>query len=192
MKALARRSCPRPMPELSSAPTARPGFPLRLAILLLTLSLFGCDHATKIAAEASLSQGRAVSLVSGVLELRYTPNPDTAFSLFRTLGIAHTPGILMGASVVALLGVVVMWIASRKRASRAQHVGFALILAGALGNVVDRAMRGYVVDFIHLTRWPVFNVADMSVVAGVILLGLCSLLQKPPAKPSPEAPEAPS
>jgi signal peptidase II len=160
-------------------------FPLRLAIVLLTLSLFGCDHATKIAAEASLSQGRAVSLVSGVLELRYAANDDTAFSLLRTLGIARTPGILLAASAVALLGVVAMWIASRKRASRTQHFGFALVLAGALGNVVDRAIRGYVVDFIHVTRWPVFNVADMSVVAGMIVLGLCFLFEPRPEPPRP-------
>ena len=81
-----------------------------------------------------------------------------------------------------------MWFAARKRASRAQHVAFALILSGALGNVIDRLMRGYVVDFIHLTRWPVFNVADIAVVAGVILLGICSLRASrspPPASPVP-------
>ena len=156
--------------------------------MLLTLSLFGCDHATKIAAEASLSHGRAVSVVTGILELRYQPNDDMAFSVLGRLGIVRPPTILLAASAIALLGVVAMWVASRKRASRLQHVGFALVLAGALGNVVDRAMRGYVVDFIHLTRWPVFNVADMSVVAGVILLALCSLF----SASGPPAPEAPS
>jgi signal peptidase II len=159
-------------------------FPLRAAILLLTLSLFGCDHATKIAAHASLSEGRSVSLVSGVLELRYAANDDTAFSLLHNLGIPRTPGVLLAASALALLGVAAMWFASRKRASRTQHVGFALVLAGALGNVVDRAARGYVVDFIHITRWPIFNVADIAVVAGVILLGLASLR----ARPGPTAP----
>ena len=155
-------------------------FPLRLAIVLLTLSLFGCDHATKSVAQASLANGHTVSLVSGILELRYAANDDTAFSLLRTLGVARTPGILLAASAVALFAVVAMWIAARKRASRTQHVGFALILAGALGNVVDRAMRGFVVDFIHVTRWPVFNVADIAVVAGMILLGLCAVFQPRP------------
>lgn len=153
----------------------------------MTLSLFGCDHATKIAAEASLSHGRTVNVVSGVLELRYAPNPDTAFSLLRTFGISTTSGVLLAASAAALLGVVAMWIASRRRASRAQHVGFALVLAGALGNVVDRAMRGYVVDFIHLTRWPIFNVADMAVVAGVTLLGLCALSARRDRSDPPES-----
>ena len=124
----------------AEVPCAHSRFPLRAAIVLLTLSLFGCDHATKIAAHASLSGGRVVNVVSGVLELRYAANDDTAFSLLHTLGIPRTPPLLLAASAIALVGVVGAWIASRKRATHTQHVGFALVLAGALGNVVDRAV----------------------------------------------------
>ena len=181
------------LPQSTTPPPTRT-LPLRLAIVLLTLSLFGCDHATKIAAHASLAHGGAVSVVKGVLELRYTENDDTAFSMLHHLGIARTPGVLLAASAFALLAVLTMWMVSRKRATRAQHVGFALVVAGALGNVVDRALRGCVIDFIHLTRWPIFNVADIAVVAGMVLLGLCALFAKrPPETPSPpNAPPAPS
>jgi signal peptidase II len=171
----------------ASRDAPRSTLPLRLGILLLTLSLFGCDHATKLAAEQSLSNGRAVSVVAGVLELRFTTNDDTAFSLLHNLGVARTPLLLVAASALALLGVVAMWIAARKRATRMQHVGFALVLAGALGNVVDRMLRGAVVDFIHVTHWPIFNVADISVVVGVGLLGLAALLRRPRLEPSPPA-----
>ncbi len=182
-----------PMAELRppdpADPTPAPSRVLRLAIVLLTLSLFGCDHATKIAAEANLAHGPPVSLVTGILELRYTVNDDTAFSLLRTFGIDRTPGPLLAASAFALLGVALAWaIAARNRASRAQHVGFALVLGGALGNVVDRALRGHVIDFIHVTRWPVFNVADIAVVAGMILLVLCGLF----ARRTPDAPAPPA
>ncbi len=163
----------------------------RAAILLMTVSLFGCDHATKIAAKASLSDGHALNVVSGLLELRYRPNDDTAFGLLQTFGIARHGSWLLAASALALLAVVAAWIKARKRATRTQHVGFALVLAGALGNVVDRAVRGYVVDFIHVTRWPVFNVADIAVVVGVILLVLAALRQReagpPPAAMPPPA-----
>ena len=180
------------MAELRTTPPR--SHALRLAIVLLTLSLFGCDHATKIAAHAELSHGRSVSLVSGILELRYAANDDTAFSLLRTFGVPRTPAVLLAASAVALGAIAVMWALSRKRASRAQHVGFALVVGGALGNVVDRAMRGYVIDFIHVTRWPVFNVADIAVVAGMVLLGICALAaprppntldSRPPTPPAP-------
>ena len=153
---------------------ARSPTPRRAAILLMTVSLFGCDHATKLAAESSLSGGRTMNVVNGLLELRYTANDDTAFSLLHNFGIARTPSLLIAASALALLGVVLAWIMARKRASRTQHIGFGLVLAGALGNVVDRVVRGYVVDFIHVTRWPVFNVADIAVVAGVLLLAVAA------------------
>jgi signal peptidase II len=161
-------------------------------MLLLTVSLFGCDHATKIAAEASLSHGRSVNVVSGILELRYAPNSDSAFSLLSTFGIPRTPGLLLAAAALAIVGVVAAWIALRERARAWQHVGFALVLAGALGNIVDRAVRGYVVDFIHLTRWPVFNVADIAVVVGALLLMLTSMRKRDASPPSPGIPEAPT
>ncbi len=173
-----------PMAELSSSPQPASMRRLRVAIVLLTLSLFGCDHATKLAAETSLSHGESVNVVTGILELRYAPNYDTAFSLLRTFDIARPPSILLAASALALGLVLAMWIASRKRASRVQHVGFALVVAGASGNVVDRAMRGYVVDFIHLTRWPIFNVADIAVVAGAVLLGYCAVFRRHDLAPS--------
>jgi signal peptidase II len=180
-----------PISPVNRVPRAVPPpstLPLRIGIVLLTLSLFGCDHATKLAAEQTLSNGRAVDVVSGVLELRFTTNPDTAFGLFQNLGLARSPLLLTAFSALALVGVVAMWIVARKRATRAQHVGFALVLAGALGNVVDRAMRGSVIDFIHVTHWPIFNVADIAVVAGVALLGICAVFQRRPEPPAPAAP----
>lgn len=110
-------------------------------------------------------------IYDGLVELRYAANDDTAFNLLRTLGIARAPSVLVALSAMALAGVLVAWIAAaRKATSVIQHVGFALIFAGALGNVVDRAMRGYVVDFIHVARWPVFNVADIAVCVGIGVL----------------------
>ncbi len=167
-----------------SPPGSAPGFPLRAAIALLTVSLFGCDHATKIAAKASLPPGSAVGVVKGVLELRYTENDDTAFSLLHGLGIPRSPGVLLATSALALLAILVTWLLARKRATRSQHLGFALVLAGAAGNVVDRAVRGFVIDLIHVTRWPVFNVADIAVVVGMLLL-LAAGLRKSPAAPGP-------
>jgi signal peptidase II len=143
---------------------------LRAAIVTLALGLFGCDHATKAAAHAALAGGGAVPIVDGVVELRYAANDDTAFSILRMLGLPRSAPVLLAAAVVALAVVLVAWIAARRRATLAQHVGFAAVAAGALGNVVDRAVRGYVVDFIHVTRWPVFNVADVAVVVGAALL----------------------
>jgi signal peptidase II len=54
-------------------------------------------------------------------------------------------------------------------ATSIEHLAFGLIAAGAIGNVIDRAARGYVVDFIHVTHWPVFNVADVAIVLGIAM-----------------------
>jgi len=59
---------------------------------------------------------------------------------------------------------------SQAPATRAVRLGLVLILAGALGNLGDRLFRGYVVDFIHVSHWPVFNVADICVSVGAALL----------------------
>jgi signal peptidase II len=144
---------------------------LRAGILLLTIALVGCDHTTKIAALAALAGGRSLPIYDGLLELRYAANDDTAFSLLRRLGVAPSPAMLLMVSAAALAGVVAAWtVAARRRLPPIQHIGFALVLAGALGNVLDRALRGYVVDFIHIAYWPVFNVADIAVCVGVGIL----------------------
>ncbi|MBS2018017.1 MAG: signal peptidase II [Deltaproteobacteria bacterium] len=181
-----------PASPASHAPASHAARGLRLCIALLALGMVGCDHATKIAAEAKLSGAQALPIVSGILELRYTRNDDTAFSLLHTFGLQRSPGLLLAMASLALVAIAVMWVASRKKASKVQHVAFALVIAGALGNVLDRALRGYVVDFIHLSRWPVFNVADIAVVAGMLLLFASGLKSKAPTPPAPLPPDPPA
>ncbi len=146
---------------------------------LLALATFGCDHATKLGASQTLAKDGPLSLLRGVLELRYTQNHDTGFGLLARAGIPRSPTLLV---VVALLGTLVMltlWWQQRARLSSWQHASFALVLAGALGNLIDRAVRGYVVDFIHLEHWPVFNIADIAVVVGMLVLLVTQRRVKP-------------
>jgi signal peptidase II len=137
----------------------------------LVLGMVGCDHATKGLAESHLRDQEPVDVVSGVVELRYVQNHGSAFGVDRVLPPpARTPAILLG----VLLGVgalLVMWRRHARRPSW-QQVAFAMILAGAVGNLLDRIFRGYVVDFIHVQHWPVFNVADVCIFVGVALLAL--------------------
>jgi len=143
---------------------------LRGLLLLFAVMLVGCDHATKLAAHTVL-QGRTVDVVPGVLDLRYAENHDTAFSLTYGLHSPYKGALLTVLAVVGVLAVALLWW-RRREASRAEQVGYAMLLAGAVGNVVDRVARGFVIDFIHLRYWPVFNVADVLIVAGVAWLGL--------------------
>ena len=145
----------------------------RLSLLALVTLLVGCDHGSKHAAQRSLARG-ALELVPGVLDLRLTENHDTAFSLLSRFGVhgASTPLLVLASLTV--LGIAGYWYTRRNEASRWEQAGLAMVLAGGLGNLFDRVFRGYVVDFIHVHRWPVFNVADIAVVAGVGLLLLAS------------------
>jgi signal peptidase II len=182
------------------------GFPergrsIRAALrLFLVLGLFGCDHATKIATKASLEGSAAVpiapDMLRGAVELRYVQNDDVAFSALHMLGVPRSPAMLIGLAVLAIAALAVMVLmAMRRGGARAgpgmdgdgaretpfdhgTQVGLALILGGALGNLVDRIARGYVVDFIHVKGWPVFNVADIAVVAGVMLIALARFVRR--------------
>jgi signal peptidase II len=147
----------------------------RFLLLLTTVLMVGCDHATKVAAKDALGVGRVVTLVGGWLDLRYTENFDTAFSLTRSWHGPAKAVVLLGATAATMVVLGVIAWSRRQRSTPREHLAYALILAGALGNALDRARRGYVIDFIHVHHWPVFNVADVLVVAGVALLAVSSL-----------------
>lgn len=138
------------------------------------------DQLTKHWALAALADG-PVDLV-GSLRLNLVYNDGAAFSL----GAGNT-------TVISLLGLVVVAMIVRlglTAESRASAVGFGIVLGGALGNLTDRAFRrgdgvlgGFVVDFVDLQWWPVFNLADASLWVGIGLLLLA--YRRPPTEPSP-------
>jgi signal peptidase II len=145
---------------------------LRGVLMLLVLALAGCDHATKVVARASLYGAKPLVLISGVLDLQYTENRDTAFDLLSWVTLPSKEWLLLLASGLTLGAIALAWWKRRRLASRTENVAYVLVVGGAIGNVADRVARGYVVDFIHLHRWPVFNVADMAICAGATLLGV--------------------
>jgi signal peptidase II len=112
----------------------------------------------------------------GPLGLNLTANSGAAFSLFTG---ATGAIVAIALVVIAVLG----WVAWRS-STAGLSVGLGLILGGALGNLSDRLLRGHhgsVVDFITLTHWPTFNVADASITVGGILVVALSLRRQKPA-----------
>jgi signal peptidase II len=156
-------------------------------LILFTLALVGCDHATKAVAQTALGRRGPVAILPGLLDLHYAENRDTAFSLTRVLHFQGKGAVLAAAAVVGLCAVIFAWW-RRRRASTAEQAAYALLLAGALGNALDRLRRGYVVDFIEIRHWPIFNVADIAVVAGAVLLAILAFRRSGEPKPLPPPP----
>ena len=122
------------------------------------------DQATKELALRELADG-PVELIDGVLSLRLTFNPGGAFGLLPGL-----PGFFLIATVV-VIGAILLWARGLEDGRWALPLG--LILGGGVGNLCDRLFRefeGRVVDFVDLSFWPVFNVADAAITVGVVMV----------------------
>lgn len=154
--------------------TALPGGRRRLGILLAVAGAVAVtDQVTKAMALSALDGGRVVPVVDGVLRLRLVHNPGAAF------GIGSSLTVVLALIVIAVIAVILTM--SRRLTSVPWAIALGGMLGGAVGNLVDRMLRdpgplrGHVVDFLELPNWPVFNVADASVVAGALLIGALSL-----------------
>ncbi len=179
----------------ASAPRPAPG---GLAWIVIAAAA-AVDQASKAAAERVLPawhDPRGVEVFEGLLYLHYKRNTGVAFSLF-----AEHPEILAFVTTAAVL-LIGWWAWQVPRSERAARFAFGLVLGGALGNLIDRWLRGYVVDFFDfifpglLGRWherwfgsphfATFNVADSCITIGVVLLILSLLFAAEPAAPGPE------
>lgn len=133
---------------------------------LSTLALVGADQLVKWLATQYLP-GQPYVLIDGILEFRYSENDGAAWGLFSG---ARWPLIVF---TVLLMAVVVGMLFSRRfRSYKLANIAGCLILAGGIGNLIDRAFRGFVVDFIYV-KWidfPIFNLADCCVVVGAALM----------------------
>jgi signal peptidase II len=88
--------------------------------------------------------------------------------MLRTVNFEGKMLFLTIGSTLSIAFVLALWW-SRRTASWLEQCAYALLVAGGLGNILDRANRGFVVDFIHLRSWPVFNVADIAITIGMVL-----------------------
>ncbi|MDN5820889.1 MAG: signal peptidase II, partial [Brachybacterium sp.] len=165
------------------------------AIAAIAVALAVIDQFTKNWAEANLEELVPQPFVGEVLQLTLLYNTGAAWGM----GSEITP-VVTCLQLAIVVGVIVF--AVRAVRSRGYAVALGLILGGALGNIHDRMLRdpspfhGAVVDFLELPNWPVFNVADMGVVVGALLivaLGLFGVAADPAADaPGPGPEQTPS
>ena len=141
---------------------------------VLALAIVAGDQLTKIWIVEGLGRG-SQQLVGDFLRLRVTRNTGAAFSLLTGTGQ------LLGVMAIVISAVVVATIPKVGR--RTERVALAMVLGGAVGNVLDRIFRGTgildgaVVDFIDFSFFPAFNVADSAITIGIVLLVLVGMLR---------------
>lgn len=159
------------------------------AVVAMTLTM---DQGTKLLAQADLAEAhmitekgsteprkvwfptRTVSVVPGLFNLRYVENPAAAFSLTSGLPEWFRKPFLVTVSMLAMV-LILTWYWRTREADWLILTSFALILGGALGNLVDRVAYGYVIDFLDCylgfinpawPHWPTFNIADAAICVG--------------------------
>ena len=138
--------------------------PHRDPVLLITLAaVIGIDQLTKLAIKSNMLLGESWP-AEGFFRLTYSTNSGTIFGLFPNQTI-----ILTVASVAAI-GFLVYYYRTHRYPNPALRFAIGLLLGGAFGNLIDRIRSGAVVDFIDVGPWPIFNLADSSIVVGIVVL----------------------
>lgn len=135
-------------------------------IFFIALIIVFLDQLTKFFVTRNLSLYKSVPVIKGVFHLTLVHNWGAAF------------GILKGQVILfiftAVIAIILIYTSLKNRAHKKFSVytfSLSLILSGAAGNLIDRILFGYVIDFLDFRIWPVFNVADSAITIGAILLG---------------------
>ena len=142
----------------------------------LTAAVLALDHGTKWWALAVLRArpGGRIVVIPGLLDWLYAENTGAAWSLLDGAADWIRRPLLVTVSSAASILIVWMY-AKTERGMRLRAAALGLLLGGAVGNLIDRAFRGYVVDFVRAhwwdrASWPIFNVADVAIFLGVAAL----------------------
>ncbi|HET7924501.1 MAG TPA: signal peptidase II [Rhodanobacteraceae bacterium] len=161
--------------------------PNALIWLALSALVIVLDQITKYFAIALLEPYKAHAVVPGFLNWTLAYNAGAAFSFLHDAG--GWQRWLFTVLAIAVSAVLVVWLSRTSRAEWRTAVPLALVIGGALGNLVDRVRFGHVTDFIEVYyrqwSWPAFNVADSAICVGAVLLILFGLGSRKAAESAP-------
>ena len=145
----------------------------RMAELWIAAAIVVFDQATKAIVKARLPLHESVTVIPGFFDLTHVRNTGAAFGMLNDLEFAYKPALMVIVALVAL-GAVASYALTLPATQRIARYGLALILGGAIGNLIDRASMGYVVDFVDVywrgVHFWAFNVADSAITVGVALM----------------------
>jgi signal peptidase II len=164
--------------------------PRILVVMATLIGCVGCDQVSKSAARALLPSGVTESLFADSLRLELVQNPGSFLSLGATLP-AHLRFILFTTGAAAVLIALVCASLFARRLGAVRIIAIGLVAGGGLSNLIDRlAYDGFVTDFLNVGigsfRTGIFNVADMTILAGALLLVLSRQAPRVPPPPKPQ------
>ena len=143
-------------------------------LLLIALAVIVLDRMSKLVVARKIEMGSAITVIPNVFRITHVLNTGAAFSMFAES--ASPLAVRIGLIVFSIIatGIVLALVWRYGRTWSAASIGFALVLGGAVGNLYDRAVLHYVVDFLEVHiftyHWPDFNVADSAISVGAVLL----------------------
>ncbi len=128
-------------------------------------AVLALDIITKLIVSSGMELGSSIAILPGIFEFTYIQNTGAAWGV-----LADKQILLQVLTAVLLIAVIVYAVIKRKALTKPELVSLALIAGGGLGNFVSRLVKGYVVDFMNIHIIPVFNVADIGITVGCLLL----------------------
>jgi signal peptidase II len=145
----------------------------RIAEISTVAGVIILDQATKALVKARLPLHESVTVIPGFFDLTHVRNTGAAFGMLNSVDFAYKPVVMVVVALIALASVGT-YALTLPPAQRIARYGLALILGGAVGNLIDRATMGFVVDFVDvywrgLHFWA-FNAADSAITVGVVLM----------------------
>jgi signal peptidase II len=152
-----------------------------ILVFIVLVSCVACDQTTKSVAQSFLSETEVWSFLGDTVRLQLAHNQGAFLGFGASLPEGFRAGIFsvgVGALLLVLLGFTLF----SKSASSLEILAFSLLLAGGMGNLIDRMICGYVIDFMNIgigsLRTGIFNVADIAVSVGVLVLIADSLYER--------------
>jgi signal peptidase II len=136
--------------------------------LITTLSVVILDRVTKLFFSNLLTYGESLPIIRNVVHMTLVHNTGIAFGFFKDQGIVFI--VIPVIAIFLLVFNIYYYRQNNEALSRVYIVAFSLILGGAIGNLIDRIVYGYVIDFIDLRVWPVFNIADSAITIGAVMI----------------------
>jgi signal peptidase II len=131
---------------------------------IVALAILLIDQLFKHLIHGSMHLGQSIPVMGNALKLTYVRNTGAAFSLF----IGFSPYLVVAGLLV--VAAVIYFHHKIPQKNLPLQAGLAFVLGGSLGNLLDRIVRSYVIDYLDITIWPVFNFADIMINVGVILI----------------------